>query len=464
MGNVPDFCRNSSIAINETSYAKLSECWTETRIADVLRKCLPLIILPVSLICNSLSFIALRSRHMRGTSTAFFMLALSVLDPLVLLTKNLVYFPALVASHAILCKILYFLIYVLGYTNVWILVIMTADKFFAVWFPLKVSYFCTITRAKYVCIFLFAMTSIISLHHFWTIDSIQYPHYPNRRFCYYDLQRYGLIQHTWRYMDFVIWCFLPFILILTLSVLIIYKLRQKEQTSHSNIRQILGTNSNNEKVSSQKRLSKQLQQQQQSQQQRKSDSQGFEMRSTQKSEVIRSRQRHITLMLLAVAVVFLLLTLPNSIYFVLDLTYGFNKLPTDENYEHWLRYRRLTILTVIMFQLSDLQHATNFFLYLLTSDKFRRSVLMTCASSVHFAPSIFNCCCRDKIDSASSFQNHYSGQKYDKKTMSYRLSATERSSISANPRYMNTQQVHQQSSAAYRSSSSRPSRSIIQSL
>jgi hypothetical protein len=247
MGNVPDFCRNISITTNVTSYEMLSECWTEKWIADLLRKCLPLIILPVSLICNCLSFVALRSRHMRGTSTAFFMLALSVLDPLVLLTKNLVYFSTSFAAYAIFCKILYFLIYVLGYTNVWILVIMTADKFFAVWFPLKVSYFCTITRAKYVCIFLLAMTSIISFHHFWTIDSLQHPQDKTQYFCYYDITRYGYIQGIWRYIDFVIWCFLPFILILTLSVLIIYKLRQKRQGSHQNIRHIISTNLNKER-------------------------------------------------------------------------------------------------------------------------------------------------------------------------------------------------------------------------
>ncbi len=88
-------------------------------------------------------------------------------------------------------------------------------------------------------------------------------------------------------------------------------------------------------------------------------------------------------MLLAVAVVFLLLTLPNSIYFVLDIKYGFNEQPTINDYNQWLRYHRLTILTVIMFQLSDLQHATNFFLYLLTSHKFRRSVVGIYLSIIH---------------------------------------------------------------------------------
>lgn len=244
MGNLPDTCRNMSLITNETNYELLSECWPERSIADLLRKCLPLIILPISLIGNFLSFIALRSRHMRGTSTAFFMLALSVLDPLVLLSKNLLYFPRFAAVHHISCKILYFLIYILTYTTVWILVIMTTDKFFAVWFPLKVSHFCTITRAKYVCVLLLAITSVISFHHFWTINSFEYPAGNGLRYCSYDLTHYGFIQHIWRYVDFVIWCFLPFILILTLSVLIIYKLRQNQRDTHQHIRHIINTNYN----------------------------------------------------------------------------------------------------------------------------------------------------------------------------------------------------------------------------
>jgi hypothetical protein len=137
-------------------------------------------------------------------------------------------------------------------------------------------------------------------------------------------------------------------------------------------------------------------------------------------------------MLLAVAGVFLLLTLPNSIYFVLDLTYGFNNRPTINDYYQWLRFRRLTILTVIMFQLSDLQHATNFFLYLLTSDKFRRSVLMICASSENFLSSSLNCCCQDKTE--PSYHNDYSNQRHDKNPMSFRSSATDVSSTTVNTR------------------------------
>jgi hypothetical protein len=148
-------------------------------------------------------------------------------------------------------------------------------------------------------------------------------------------------------------------------------------------------------------------------------------------------------MLLAVALVFLLLTLPNSIYFVLELTYGFNKPPTENDHYQWLRYRRLNILTVIMFQLSDLQHATNFFIYLLTSDKFRRTVIMICTLSAHFLSSLLNCCRQDKAgssSSSSSFQNHYSVQRYDKNSMPYRFSASEMSTMSPNRRSASIQQ------------------------
>lgn len=235
MGNVPSFCRNETLLNNETSYKRLSECWTEKRLADVLRICLPLIILPISLVSNCLSYLALRTRQMRGTTTAFFMLILSVLDPLVLLTKNLVYFPTFLTSYASACKLLYFLIYVLGYTNVWILVIMTADKFLAVWFPLKASYIFNITRAKYVCLILLSLSSIISFHHFWTIKSHQNPQNLQQFFCFYDPNYDKSIQRLWRFIDFVIWCCLPFILIFTLSILIIYKLRQKRTRSQEHI-------------------------------------------------------------------------------------------------------------------------------------------------------------------------------------------------------------------------------------
>ncbi|CAF0778964.1 unnamed protein product [Adineta steineri] len=424
MGNVPDFCRNTTLITN-TTYETLSECWTEKRIADFLRVCLPLIILPISLISNTLSFLALRSRQMRGTSTAFFMLALSFLDPLVLLTKNFVYFPTFFPANSISCKILYFLIYVLGYTNVWILVIMTADKFFAVWFPLKASYFCTITRAKYICIFLLILTSIISFHHFWTIDSLTHPQNIDKQFCYYDMRRYDSLHSLWRYTDFVFWCFLPFILLLSLSILIIYKLHQKRNNSQENIRQIINTNIKFREADQRKRSSVLI-----------LGNHDMEMRSNQKTEVIRSRHRHITLMLLSVAGVFLLLTLPNSIYFVLDIRYGFSKSPKVNDYNQWLRYRRLTILTVIMFQLSDLQHAANFFLYLLTSDKFRRSVINICITIIEILPTLLTCSCQRKIH-----EIRYSNQKFDKSqyNMSSRSSVCGMSNIIQGSRHIQNQ-------------------------
>jgi hypothetical protein len=182
--------------------------------------------------------------------------------------------------------------------------------------------------------------------------------------------------------------------------------------------------------------------------------QAIEMRSTQKTEVIRSRHRHITLMLLAVAVVFLLLTLPNSIYFVLDLTYGFNKVPAENDYHQWLRFRRLTILTVIMFQLSDLQHATNFFLYLLTSDKFRRTIVTICAASIGFLAALFHCPTHRKSGSSSSLQNHSISQRAEKaQTTSFRSSGSDMSSVSNNLRFTpNRRQPKQQTSRSSPSS------------
>ena len=208
------------------------------------------------------------------------------------------------------------------------------------------------------------------------------------------------------------------------------------------------------------RFSKQQPHQEHQSSRKKGDNPNLEIRSTQNSEVIRSRHRHITLMLLSVAGVFLLLTLPNSIYFVLDLTYGFNKRPTENNYDQWLRYRRLTILTVIMFQLSDLQHATNFFLYLLSSDKFRRSVLMIFTTSGHFLSTLFNCRWQEKDNSSTAFPKHYSSQRYGNNALSFRSSATEVSSTTFNSRNTSNRQGSQ-ALYKYRSIVSKPAPKLV---
>ncbi|CAF1384477.1 unnamed protein product [Rotaria sp. Silwood1] len=415
MVSVPDFCHNINLTFNETSYQYLSECWTEWRISEYLRIYLPLIILPISLISNCLSFFALRSRHMRGTATAYFMLLLSILDPLVLLTKNLVYYPTFLSAHTISCRLLYFLIYVVGYTTVWILVIMTADKFVAVWFPLKVAYVCTIRRAKYVCIFLVILTSIVSFHHFWTITTFPHPKDFTKRVCFYDMLHYNNIQHIWRYIDFFIWCFLPFILISILSILIIFKLRQKGNNSNQNLEKIMHKNIKSREVENGNRLNS-----------NKINNQDLIMRSHQKVNIVRLRHRHITFMLLAVAGVFLLFTLPNSIYFVLDITYGFNKRPTTNDYYQWLRHRRLIILTVLMYQLSDLQHAANFFIYLLASGKFRRSVISTCISMIYILPALLTCSYQRRTN-----LKQYSSRRLDRDhfDMSSRPSASDMSNM-----------------------------------
>ena len=197
-----------------------------------------------------------------------------------------------------------------------------------------------------------------------------------------------------------------------------------------------------------------------------------EMRSTQKSEVIRSRHRHITLMLLAVAGVFLLLTLPNSIYFVLDFTYGFNRVPTENNYDDWLRYRRLTILTVIMFQLSDLQHAMNFFLYMLTSDKFRRTVFTMCTSPSNFRSAVL-CCFKQQqqksrphhpSSSSSSFPYNSNTQRIEKPL---RSSTSDMSNMSNHTRYISSCSLHvqpQRASYHARPSSTKSPAKVTKSL
>ncbi|KAL8594188.1 hypothetical protein ACOMHN_030082 [Nucella lapillus] len=93
----------------------------------------------------------------------------------------------------------------------------------------------------------------------------------------------------------------------------------------------------------------------------------------QATEKIR-QQRQITIMLVVVCVVFVILTLPNCIVFIYKPYWN----PEPQTLEE-AKYR---LVEQIIYLLSDLSHATNFFVYFFSTKKFRDRFLETI------------CCCR----------------------------------------------------------------------
>ena len=80
-------------------------------------------------------------------------------------------------------------------------------------------------------------------------------------------------------------------------------------------------------------------------------------------------ERMITLMLIAAGMIFLLLSLPMALFYLID---PFNRLNVDKM---TVSAARWTLFQMVAFLLLDSSHAINFFLYFLTAKRFRVQLL-----------------------------------------------------------------------------------------
>jgi len=71
------------------------------------------------------------------------------------------------------CRALMYLLLVALHLSAWLIVCVSADRFVAVWTPLKAITLCTPRRARILCVTVTGIIVVINLHVFWTIHLIQ---------------------------------------------------------------------------------------------------------------------------------------------------------------------------------------------------------------------------------------------------------------------------------------------------
>ena len=103
---------------------------------------------------NVTSMTVLLRARMRGKSVYLFLLLLAVADTAVLYVSAFQLWIRDVAGLALLnvntasCRTFMFLTLLFQHMAAWIVVLVTVDRFVAVWFPLKATSWCTVTRAS----------------------------------------------------------------------------------------------------------------------------------------------------------------------------------------------------------------------------------------------------------------------------------------------------------------------------
>ena len=103
---------------------------------------------------NVTSLAVLLRPRMRGKSVYLFLVLLAIADTLVLYISGFKTWIRIVTGYELLnasnfsCRSVTFLTLVSQHMSAWIVVLVTIDRFVAVWFPLRASSWCTVYRAS----------------------------------------------------------------------------------------------------------------------------------------------------------------------------------------------------------------------------------------------------------------------------------------------------------------------------
>ncbi len=216
---------NLTIKSNETSTIPST---LPSQISFVLFPCMVF----TGVICNTLIFVIMRRRRMSHLSTCYYMGILAIADTSVLLLGlSVMWLYVLNQKWSLLlqstygCKILSLLFYTVSDTSVWLVCMMSADRCIAVTRPLHASSICTVRRAKITVCILVLCILLINMHFLFT-------HYLslNNHCTPYDRYEF-FIGRIWPWIDAAVYSVLPFILLLTINLIIVHGLFQARRST-----------------------------------------------------------------------------------------------------------------------------------------------------------------------------------------------------------------------------------------
>ncbi|BFZ03615.1 hypothetical protein BsWGS_06654 [Bradybaena similaris] len=208
-----------------------------------------------------------------------------------------------------------------SYAN-WIVVAMTTERFLAVWFPLRVGRIYTRRKAFIVLACLALATSCLYAFFFWSWNERHELNYGYWCEMKPEFQTF-LVRFYW--VEGLYWAVLPILFIVIGNVLIITNIKRARKA--------------------QRHLTNAF------------DQGGRKSRD----------QRQITVMLIVVSLVFLLLNLPNAVFYFFRKFWVFEE-PSYEEVKFMFTARLIHLL-------ADANHAVNFYLYFLSMSSFRRRFL-----------------------------------------------------------------------------------------
>ena len=269
----------------------------------------------IGIIANTLVIIVIVKGSLSHMVFMSILMLLAITDNVTLCLSNLLLrelFGRIFGESILSCQILTFLAPCSGLFSSWLIVLVSVERFIAVFFPLKVHIYFTLKRSYILMALVAIMSCISSVSYLFVVNIDVEDGYP---YCQYKWEsvNFGLAHMI---LSALLYSILPFSIISILNILIVSRLRSKPKFN----------------VQNPKRVS--------------------------------SRDKSLVIMMFAICIVFAVTTFPISLSML--ITSAIQHVPDRNAFSEWFY--------VFSLVLANINHCVNFFFYCITGTVFRKAL------------------------------------------------------------------------------------------
>ena len=289
------------------------------------------IVCSIGILTNSLVVFVVLHGSLRKSIFMNLLMILAVFDSLFLMAviniRKEIFGQIFIGPSILHCSVSMFLLSVTGIASSWVTVLISLERFIALYYPFKVKIYCTKTRTFVTLMVLTIFACLYSLPYFYIADVVSSDQKHECRNIFENV-----IAFVFKCSTHVLYSILPFFVIAILNILMIRKLQVQK---------------------------------------------AFRLQTQGRNGVQNSaiNNKSLLIMMVFVCLVFMVTTVPGAVLMIVNLSFC---LWQDEDCRFGRGWH-----THLRYMLEDINHSVNFFLYCITGSVFRHALfqLFRCRTS-----------------------------------------------------------------------------------
>ena len=271
----------------------------------------------IGLIANTLVIIVIVKGSLSHMVFMSILMLLAITDNVTLCVSNLLHrqlFGRIFGESVLICHILSFLAPWSGFLSSWLIVLISAERFIAVFFPLKVHIYFTLKRSYVLMVLIVMISCLGSVSYLFVVNIDVKDGYPYCQFKWTSVN-IGLAHII---LSGLLYSILPFSIITILNIFIVRKLRSKKRFNLQNPKRV------------------------------------------------SSRDKSLVIMMFAICTVFAVTTFPISLLLLITSSIQQVHLSNRNAFSEWFYVFSVVLATI--------NHGVNFFFYCITGTVFRKAL------------------------------------------------------------------------------------------